>query len=299
MNNRTAPGFVLLMTLVLIALAGVALASVGRQSAQQALRAMDLEADLQRQWLIRSTEQVLLPQAETVLSQQKHPGELDVQVRATAVVSFDVQDYAVEITFADEQAKLNPNALLERQSVQQLEPRIQQSLTDLPAVHRPKLAPVTEVERRLNRLPEDWPGFAGFSQVLPQIGPQQLLPATGTGPAHRITFWGDGRVNVLRAEAAVLAAVLHPEIAPDGLQRLLALRQGDPDASLDLLLDQLSLENETRARVEQRLTDTSATHSVWIRLRDPQRTWDALIVRTGSQASQQPSVPDQIYRLIW
>jgi len=116
------PGFALLMTLVLVLLAGVALTGLARRSMERAVDAQGAAHELKRRWVITSSRAALLGRAEQILRNAEQP-DPESQQRDTETaprtpvprlfVSCELAgiDYTLAIT--DEQAKLNANRLLQ------------------------------------------------------------------------------------------------------------------------------------------------------------------------------------------
>src|SRR6476660_8633708 len=95
-NHRHPRGYVLLLTLMLLAVAAAALAGACRGALQKALLATRAQEDLQRRWGVLSCRAALLPKAERVLA---------VSVdHASAETQFDVTlgGQAMTLVFGDE-----------------------------------------------------------------------------------------------------------------------------------------------------------------------------------------------------
>lgn len=278
-------GYVLLMTVLLLAVAAVALASVGRSSARQAVLALKAEQNLQRRWAVRSCARFLLPKTESALDHaQGGRSRLETTVgfigggkpprQPAAAVERRIQlgDLDITLTFADEQAKLNVNAVFKRRGKDAAGEAVR-TLTRSAAANV-RLRPLTIDHRKLNDLPSQWPAFASYDQVFADIAPPALSDVD-------ITCWGDGQVNFHRAPAQVLMVALMPDLTSNQAARLAALREENPSISLDEALDDLQLSERQRRGVLRKLTDTSDCHSLWVVVRDGQRRWRHLFVDGG------------------
>lgn len=97
-------GYVLLIVLMVLAIAGAVLAGVCRMSLERALFAERAQADLQRRWGVLTCRTVLLPKAEAALSSS---GSHASEVRG----NLHLGGQAFSLVFGDEQAKANVNML--------------------------------------------------------------------------------------------------------------------------------------------------------------------------------------------
>ena len=347
-------GYVLLMTVLLLAVAAVALSMLGRRSFRQAMTALQAEEDLQRRWAIRSCEEVLLPQAGKLVDYRPNEAAADLAADPPAPVAWRVLrlgELRIDLVFADEQAKLNVPALLNRTDRPTAEGVIGTLLHGrglTPSIRldpTPEATPPPEVTRETPEAsqtdPQDgrayrWPVIASFDQVLVDADPDVLvgasnnqlpgnttfgggsrggLPRAGLlpGVVEGVTLWGDGKVNIRTAPEDVLRAALAPDLGFAQVFRIAELRREQPDAGLSEILSQLELSDQQRRRMEQRLTDGSDTHSLWIVVNNGDRRWYHLAVQTPAPGSSPGNAPGggtsggsssggglkQVERLVW
>ena len=106
--RSTARGYVLLLTLFLLVIAAVAMVGVARASMNRALAAVDARRDLQQRWGTLSAARALLPRAATVIDAAE--GRAGHPLPAVAA-TVELGGESFTLTFADEQAKANLNAL--------------------------------------------------------------------------------------------------------------------------------------------------------------------------------------------
>ena len=336
-------GYALLMTVLLLAIAAVALSMLGRHSFRQAMTALRAEEELQRRWAILSCEQVLLPQAAGLVDFQ--PNEATAALAATApspierrtlrlgrTPGVDTEDTGlrIDLIFGDEQAKLNVPALLARTD----RPTAEGVIGTL--LHGRGLTPSVRLEPFESEPESDaedaggyrWPLIASFDQVLVDARPDVLvgsLPDSARanpewrsrrsraslgsvgGIAEGLTLWGDGRVNIRTVPEDVLRAAVAPDLGFAQVFRIVELRREQPEAGLSDILNQLELSDQQRDRMEQRLTDGSEAHSLWIVVSNGNRSWHHLTIQTAAPGSTPGNVSGdapagslkRVERLIW
>jgi len=279
--RRTNSGFVLLVTILVVALAAVALVAAGRYSSSQAITAVRAARDLQRRWAATSLQGTLLPLAEQLLADAQQQFD-DPQVSVRLTITLSAKDY--ELVIGDEQAKVNVNALHPQLDRVEADLQIRQLLSglagDLVIDLRPYQPPLIGSAKLLP--------LASFGQVFEQPSPQALIGSDleTDGAAANITCWGDGRLNFRRASRAALLALCIPTLDDRKIDQLLLARSDNPEISLAAALEAIELEDEDRDRLTRILTDTSRCHSLWAIHRDSQRAWYYLAVQTVDEDSR-------------
>lgn len=309
-------GYVLLMTVILIALASVTLMTVARGSLRAAMDASRAVRDVQQRWLALSAQRTILPKAAAWFEQesssesedapQPPPSEvLITQVTDAACnqrLHLDLGDLAVEVVVTDEQAKIHVPSLVARRGRGEAELAIRRAVRKIDS---PVLGAATiDVHLQPYDPPEleafKLPSFGSYGQIFDNPQPEDLIHLSadeaafaspndgGFSPTDLVTCWGDGRVNLCRAPAAVLTATCEPLIGPLEVDHLLALRQNiaDPStAELDPLLEQLDISADTQAKLADRLTLRSSCFGLWVIIKDDRRTWRHFAVSAASQPS--------------
>lgn len=281
-HTRTR-GFVLVMTLVLLMLAVASMVGLARRSALAALGASDSEKLLQRRWLIRSVQATLLAQAERIFIEQERRWPDQPAGRVERTVQVDV--FKLRLVLADEQAKVNLNALLQGKPP----PQALQSIKRLLPAGSNHGQPEAEIRLRpdpsnKSLAPEDrdaaTPMFVTFGQVFDAPTPQWLMgDRDHAGASSLMTCWGDGRLNLLRADAWSTHALLDGVIGELAVDRLLTALGRQPRPTVAQLVAGLSLTEAQRRSVAGLLADRSTCHSLWVELSDTQRAWHELAVR--------------------
>lgn len=253
--------YILLMTLVLLAI--IALATVGASSL--ALRQMETadeaEQELQRHWGQLSIERCVLPSAETILSSDE---KIMQQPMVSCHHSLQLGNLNFELILSDEQAKPNVNAFLKNREKADAEIQLRQALSGIVPASLILLKPLS-VGTGLHD------PIMSYSQVLNAIDPQQLL-ASRLGlvcPAEALTCWGNGQVNVRRASLNTLREVVGNVFGNGGAEKLIAFRDMSPPISFDNMLKQMDLKSDQRQKLSAILMDHSACHSIWIIDKNP------------------------------
>lgn len=276
MRPRDDSGFVLLMVLAVIFIAGTVLAACARRSCRQALQAGAARGELQLRWGIRSIRDLCLPAAERFLTEQ---AVIDGAPVATARRSVALGGIAFHLVVSDEQAKANVNLLAERGGQANLPGTLRRLQTHQRKVLPVRLRPATYTAAGITRYPIR---YAGLGQVFQFTHPRQLIdprlddpPAAGAG---RITCWGSGKVNFKRADVEVLRAVLAGILTETQLDRLRKFRSEVPDCTLHEAIKHLELKKDAAGILESYLTDASGCHALWIVAEGKTRNWYRLYV---------------------
>jgi len=315
--------FVLLWTLALLALAAVVLTGLTRRSAHKAVEAIQAQDELQFRWTMATTRKLMLARAESLLQQaerQRH------QPIAAIWLDGALGDAQLEIRVADEQAKLNVNALYDAIGPEQTASQLRQMIKDPTAQVLVELHPDPRLSVQHHEAsppatapttaPSLQPRFRCWSQVVAPDDPAILFQRTGHSVTDEFTCWGNGKLNLQRASDAALSAALKPQLSPAGVQTVLRARQQKQSESTDHPIAAASLSQQDRQALSAATTSTSSCFSVVIHARMGQRNCYELAIREIDNSSQndgqsttQPSgadnppqneeKPDRIRRLVW
>jgi type II secretory pathway component PulK len=281
-RRRPRHAYALLLVLFVIALAATAMAAVCRMSLEKSMQASRAQADLQRRWALLTCRSVLLPKAEAIIARSK---------ASTSQVAREIHLNGQPLTliFGDEQAKANVNLLYAQGGLSGAEREVRAVVEASNASMAVELRPIPGRGKSFgtsDASDDDPPAFEGFAQV---FAAQQAMPASlltagrGTAPpvAALLTCWGDGSLNLRRASADAVRAVLSRRLAAGEITRLLDLRAKNPDLESSDLLDALALSEPRREAVEDLLTSESSCHSLWIVSATGTRYWYDLAVSDG------------------
>ena len=271
-------GYVLLMTLLVLAIAAAATASVCRMSLAKALRAGRAEEGLQQRWGALSCRTVLLPRAEQALATSPSPAAVEVRR--------DLRLGRVEFTlvFGDEQAKANVNEIFRRGGRAEAERAARELVAAAGASARIDLSPrpgATAADG--NNTADQEPAFASLAQLFGDTPPAELLARRGSGDSLSalVTVWGDGLLNVRRARPAAMQQACRPHLNAAQVQKLLAARDAKPadEFDLDEELERAKVSQSRRDALDDRLDVDSTCHSLWVISRGAAgRTWYDLTV---------------------
>ena len=295
-QHQREHGYMLVMTLLLVALAGTALAAVARGSLREAVTATRALDDLQRRWAVRSCQTTLLVRAEDILldaeAQRIGPvPALDVELRLNGEI--------YHVVLADEQAKANVNTIHTRLGDEQTRYAVTELLAASHAQGRALLRPrqtghrqrdADDAERTLiSSVLDQQPAFGCFAQILSPppsaTDPMRIgdwLAGRGdfrAAASRHLTCWGDGRVQIRRASRQVLQSVCLPLLDLGQVQAILDIRSTRPGLSVAQALEELELKPEQRSALMELLTTESRCHSLWVSAQADQRRWHHLRVR--------------------
>ena len=294
--RHSRPGYVLVLTLVVLALAASAMVGLSRAAMLQSLSARRAEERLQRRWGTLTCTATLLPNVEKILAREEADlGRPAGAKQATIVLGRQTFDLVV----ADEQAKLDANALVYYRGRAAAEAAVRKVLREdkvarlrvrfLAGSTRPLAPSITgdtpdgdEDADRTDDDPEgelerpDYRPIQSFGQMFADELPGELA---GAG----ITCWGDGAVRLRRASPTALAEICAPVLDASKVRRLVEIRDRFPGIAVTRALDALQLDADARDEVESRLADESSCHSLWVIARGPERSWYHFAVSDGSR----------------
>jgi len=267
-------GFVLLIVLVVLAIAGVMLASLARRSGQLALQAGLAQEQLQLRVGNLTCQEVFLPRAEQFIARGAAPASLS----GAAAVILPLGGLNFEMVFSDEQGKANLNLLLKRQGADNLEHAIQSVQADLPRTLHVELRPA-RISGQAGQEPQSL--YTNYSQVFVFTHPSELIDPRFPQdlPTSRVTCWGNGRVNFKRAPVAVVREVFKGLLDEHQVAQVVRLGQERADCTTGDALKLLDLPPERSAKVRDLLTDFSSCRSLWIIAHGKTRSWYRLCVR--------------------
>lgn len=316
-------GFALLMVLVLVLVAGVALAALASRSLHRSVQAKGEVEAVQRKWAVASARATLVERADVLLHEAErtdpdadsdfhHAADGGARESGPASqpdeetfyrplgrieLSTQLAGFDYRFVISDEQTKANVNAMIHRLG----RADAQQALADLlwgrvgtgaMATSEAELRLRTYELGRINDRDADYAAIVGFSQAFAGVTPEALLPADADrGIAGTVTCWGDGKLNFRRTPDAILEAVCDKALRRSTIRRLLAAREDRPGLPLDDAL--ADLDEDEQIRVRRHLIDESRTFSLWIVASNDQRSWHHLAVTGGGFAVASAPVQGQ------
>lgn len=281
-------GFALVLTLMLLVMAGAALAGVSRTSLSRATAAQQAEEDLQRRWATLSVSQTLLAQAPRLVTEANEASDQPLAV-ITQTLTLGGQDLLLHI--ADEQAKFNMAARTASASSEQALAALRRLLQTMANDAQPRLA-----------LPEssDQQSIGSFEQLLVAPTPGQLFgDQNQPGLTQVLTLWGDGRVNFSRAAYEVLDEAGGDVLGAGKVHELAGLRRQMPGLSLARAMALLELGDDQQAQIAARLTDRSTCYSVHVQMRSRHRRFDRLSIIDSSEHEGRTTTDPRLIVLAW
>lgn len=269
-------GYVLLLTLGMIALASIALAGLARHSLNLAASAGQAADDLQRRWGLLSVRHVLLGRASEFLEAQV-PDELaDLPPwpkPAHVSASFQMAGQRFTVTIADEDAKVDLNRIYQRKR-DRLLPAIRQLSRDAnSAAPSVRLMPNAD-----NRTP-----FTSWGQVFELARTLNENNASGTliSLSDEMTCWGSGRLNLRRASDAAVCEIASLALPAKEVGELVQNRKNWGGQGVEELLGELELRRPQYLAARRLLGTESRNYSMWVEIEDGQRSWSYLYVDNG------------------
>jgi hypothetical protein len=303
---------VLVVTLGLLVLSSILLVAVGRSAVRHALAAREAQEELQRRWGTVTCQNAVLPFAENILAnaeaQQKRPAPV---LRAKLQLGGQI----FTLVLCDEQAKANVNTLLESESDRfAVETRLRQSFSGSGLMSAIRLHPAP---LRRTGVAKTQPGtiqpggaaagvprwISGMGQVFDSVAPATLIDGTSVPPALRLTCWGGGAINIMRASEPSLLLATSPPLSRLDIGRIIDVRNarfaraagtagpslpngavGAPAAAstdpIAAMLVEAKVDLKNRPKLS--LTTISSCHSLWVIVGDAQRPWYYLAVSDES-----------------
>lgn len=284
-------GYILVITLLLMAVASLALIQVSRASLLKALVAKSAQQALQRRWGAMSCQSALLSQAESILKQAEE--KIDEPV-VTTRIAMTLGGQTFELVISDEQAKANIESLYERRGRQTTESNIRSLIRqsrDPAAVRLKPINPNASVIQSRASLPV----LGSFGQIFTNATAQQIVGTREQSEtaATYFTCWGSGKLNFRRASQEALKQVCEGVITDNQIDRLMTARQDTSLEGMDDILNQLALTKTKKDQLTKLFTDKSSCHSLWVVMRDANRTWHRLIVSESATSNQETGTDDE------
>ncbi len=323
MRERTAPrqaGFALLLTLMLVMIAGVALTAVARKSIESAVEARTEVEDLQYRWAVKSIHAALhgrigmcldaaekggaRPGASTANAtgqRRRHPQDYTNAPQPQLRIDCSLGNVDYTLVLCDEQARVNVNRLLDETSLGRTHAAVGR-LARLS--HGVDSGPV---EIMLRPLPERGesrgalPRLGSYGQVFGNARPSTLLgTGSGGGLVNEITCWGDGKLNIRRVSEQALLTLSEKVVGRHMVRRLIRVRDRDPYVALVDMLQELDLTDSELEQLTEYVTDVSLVHSVWIVEHGIQGPRYAFAVEVGASVDgEMAPAPVQRHEFMW
>ena len=266
--RRRRRGFVLLMALVLIALAGLLLVGLARHSLEVTAESQQARAELQRRWGVVFLSRAVLAKPEELLTRFVDPHRpLPRQFPVQA--NLHLGEIEFTLTLDDENRKLNLNRVRDTRGTNQLIEFVAQRTSGSLVLD---LQPLR--------------GSAFSTAELDSWGHVVQIPAAGDRLQHHTdlekltrvaTLWGSATINTHRCDDEVLRYVGQLAAGPVVANRLVSIRNDNPRLTTEEVLDRLALQGRKLSLLRGWLSDTSDTYSLWIVGRDRRNSLDLYV----------------------
>lgn len=254
-RRRAHRGFVLVMALALVALAAVVMVGLSRAAMARIGESRRVQDDLQFRWGLASCRTALLPDAEKLLTLAEAKEREPVAVlRATVPLG----KMKFHVAVGDEQAKANVNMLVKDNTRSRAEKHLRDALSGTGLGHR--------IDLRFDPKEQNpWP-IGSFGQVFDgKTSPEDWSKLRlGRAPMDRITCWGNGTLNLRRADEDAVYLLTQRVLTKGQVQNLMEKVQESERLDVQGLLAGLQLDEEQRKLIEPMLGEASMCHSVWI-----------------------------------
>lgn len=291
-SGRKNRGFVLLMVLVVLVIAGTILATSARRSGQRALDTKELVRQVQLRWGAISCRDVVFFNVSDIFEQASEYQDIKSRQVRKPITLGSIQ---FDLILSDEQAKANINLLAARFGSQGLTAAMRELQADQREILQVFLKPgkkhqsiqFTPKSKRgrkrskKDKLPTTVPiVYESYDQVFRYDHPRQLLreKQDEISPIDRITFWGNGKLNLARADVETLRAVLTGLVTEDQIVTLANCDPTDPTFSLQQVIDTSELDTEKAELLTILLTDKSECFSLWVIGSVPTRRYYRLFI---------------------
>lgn len=267
-GRKRREGYVLIMTLVLIAVAALSVAGVARRSLQVATESIAAERRLQRHWGATSCRQLLLDGADELFLKLQEPHEEGTLLwpspsRISAQVELSGMTY--RLWLSDEDAKLNLNQLRARFPKESRALLSEVVDTAVPLQLVPDLSPQA---RQKKRWYSSWGQVVDLNQVWQEKKLDPFLATTAF-----ITCWGSRKLNIHRVSDKLLVLVASKAVTHSVAQKLLEARTKATRLEWDELLKPLALKRRDARKLKAWFGEKSTCFSLWLELDDGHRQW--------------------------
>ncbi|MFZ5828655.1 MAG: hypothetical protein ACOY3P_01135 [Planctomycetota bacterium] len=284
-------GFLLLVVIVCIVLAGLAMVGVARHSLRLAEDAVTAQRELQLRWGAVSCQRTLLavaPSLFTGLEKRHRDANTAGPAPSSARARILLGGVRFEMLVADEDAKANLNTIYHRGGRGAAEGAARRLSANplLPVWLVPELASSASQARRPRPQEESEdappvpPAFNHWGQVFDLARVPPVIDATTALPAatSRLTCWGRGRVNIARAPDDALIEVCRVAISETAARRLVREYRETPLRGIPQLISLAGVRPREAADLAELLGRESYCYSVWVDAATPQRRMHSLAV---------------------
>lgn len=263
-------GFLLLIVVVMIAVAALMLTSTASTGMRVAATALQEERKMRDRWAVTSLQRYLMSAAPKLLSRTQVDSPDHVEPEWSVWRDVTLADKRWRVIVSDESAKMNLLLTSRQLGHEAAEEAIERLISGRGSLAATGNAASEHSSRR-------WDAWLEGRRTDAPHSARQLAMAT-----QNVTLWGDGRVNVTRADRSTIDVAwrqLFGRAAPEAMHHLRGER---PPPSSERLISGLGL-RETQAKKASRwFSTTSSCFSVWVFCETDRRPSATLLVQWGA-----------------
>lgn len=255
-------GFVLVMALVMIAVAGIALAGFARKSLQFVQSVAAEQDKLQHRWGMISCENVLLQQSEFLLFKK----DLRLSVRepiwplsSQIEGQFRLGGLEYKVLLADEDAKINLNMLHHRsaQLPRIVQTQFQETANTAGLTLRMLPLRVLDLEAKL-------PVYHSWGQIFTPPANTDSNTSSIIKATYQTTCWGNRKLNLKRASDEAIRVVCKRIISNKTIDALLERRQELKSGEPRIVLAGIDMRASEKTKLHRLLSNRTNCYSLWV-----------------------------------
>jgi len=285
-NRAHCRGYVLVMTLILLAIVSMSAAALARRSASITMDAIQSERSLQRKWAAQSALHLTKNHETPIMEWAQSKSETPI---SSWQISFELNRMPMVLLISDEQAKPNITTLLQRygmQKTQRLVTPVNRINTANTRLQLRPLYPAVIDEGPLIFSDRDWPLIASYRDLYSTPSLIDLVVSDKTEALYNaqiglppLTCWGDGKLRFQNASAQSLIALLQDISGQRDVMRLIQIRTQQPSIAVADAIAQLDISAEQEQVYLERLIDVSTCFATLVLIQDQSRIAMDLEVR--------------------
>ena len=287
-RGRLRNGFVLVMVLTAIIVVGVAMTTTARKSLLASVAAIESQQAMQRDWGMRSCQQVLLNAGAQIfeISDRNVKSQRGKRVTLPSIIEDRVilSGQTFDLILADEDAKAELNALYDAGGKRAVERAISQVSGAFDA-RTTRLMPVRPSTQSIKRdededsstetetgsgietpVVEVTPAFRSWGEVFDLVQVHQLAGDDRqlAKMTRALSLQSSGRLNVFRASDDAVLAVCKAAVEDALAKRLLSKIRETSWNDIRLILEQTITNVKDRNVLQSLLGNSSNSFSLWI-----------------------------------
>ncbi len=279
-SNRNRRGYVLLMTLLTIAISSLLLVMFAQFSLNHAIETNMIENEMQRKWGVASIQRVAIDQSSTLLNERIIDQEAEVwrtRPLRESRARFELGGKQFDVVVGDESAKADVNRLIQAgipdKKISDVIQKISGSklTVNLNEFKKPRTAKEQPIDS-INQI---------FTAANREMTAAEVFEAS-----RNITCWSN-RLNYRTATEETLNEFISALAGQTAGVQITSERNRNPEKSLKEVLQSIQATPETVRTLTRVLSETSVSQSVWIHVRDRKSESYALLVRKNVAGSVQ------------